>query len=119
MALQHVTIEVRKEDVPDCIEFFTLLGYSHFEPPESLRDIATWMVRDGTHVHFLHMDEPTVPPLAHAAFVVEDWEGTVAAIRAAGHEVHDAERAWGAGRAFARMPTGHLVEVMEYAPPSS
>jgi catechol 2,3-dioxygenase-like lactoylglutathione lyase family enzyme len=117
MALQHVTIEVKPADLEACIEFFELLGYRRFDPPESLRDVATWVVRDGTHVHFLHMDEPTVPPLAHAAFTVDDWEATVAAIRDAGHEVHEADRAWGAGRAFARMPTGHLVEVMEFPPP--
>jgi len=117
MALQHVTIEVRREDLDACVEFFKLLGFELFTPPESLQDVATWVVRDGTHVHFLHMEEPTVPPLAHAAFVVDDWEATVAAIREAGHEVHEADRAWGAGRAFVRMPTGHLVEVMEFAPP--
>ena len=49
--------------------------------------------------------------------VVDDWEDVVARLRAAGHDVDERERYWGAARAFTRAPGGHLVELMA-APPA-
>jgi hypothetical protein len=40
----------------------------------------------------------------------------VAALRAAGHEIADRRRHWGAPRAFASAPGGHRVEVMAFPP---
>ena len=58
-----------------------------------------------------------MPVLGHAAVVVDDHAGTVAALREAGHEVQDARELWGAPRAFALGPGGHRVELMGAPPP--
>jgi hypothetical protein len=57
-----------------------------------------------------------VPPAGHVAVVAPGYEATITALRAAGHEVADRARHWGAPRAFATAPGGHRVEVMA-APP--
>ena len=116
--LQHVTIEVRLADVDACVEFMGLLGFTRSESPEGLRGVATWVSRQGTQMHLLHVDDPVVPPLAHAAVVVDDYDAALALMREHGHEVRETNQYWDGRRAFARMPTGHLVELMETAPPS-
>jgi glyoxylase I family protein len=116
--LQHVTIEVRRADVDACVAFWELLGFERLSAPSGLVDIATWVGRDGRHVHFLYTESPVVPPLAHAAVVVDDYDAALAAIRDAGHEVREQAQYWDGRRAFAHMPTGHVVEIMETAPPS-
>jgi catechol 2,3-dioxygenase-like lactoylglutathione lyase family enzyme len=116
--LQHVTIEVKRADVEACVAFMQLLGFKRSEPPEGLRGVATWVSRQGTQMHLLHVDEPIVPPLAHAAVVVDDYDTALALMREHGHEVRESTKYWDGRRAFARMPTGHLVELMETPPPS-
>ena len=74
------------------------------------------MQRDGTQIHLLFADEPVVPPQRHAAVVADDFDATFAALRDAGLEPEEHARHWGAPRAFARTPGGHLVEFMA-APP--
>lgn len=115
--LQHVTIEVRAEDTEAAVAFWGLLGFEPVEPPASLRERALWVERAGTQVHLLYTEQPVVPPLGHAAVLVEDLEATVAALAAAGHEVGERPRHWGSPRALAIAPGGHRVELMESAPP--
>jgi catechol 2,3-dioxygenase-like lactoylglutathione lyase family enzyme len=116
--LQHVTIEVKRSDVDACVAFMELLGFTRSESPEDLAGVATWVSRQGTQMHLLHVEEPIVPPLAHAAVVVDDYDDALALMREHGHEVREATKYWDGRRAFARMPTGHLVELMETPPPS-
>ena len=116
MTLQHVTLELRKDDVPAELEFWALLGFETVEPPPPLGERSAWAQRDGTQIHLQFTDEPTVPRSQHVAVVAEDWDAAFAALRDAGHEPEEHERYWGAPRAFARTPGGHLVEFMA-APP--
>lgn len=115
--LQHVTIEVRTEDAEAAVAFWGLLGFEPVEPPESLRERALWVERAGTQVHLLYTEQPVVPPLGHAAVLVEDLAATVAALAAAGHEVGERRAHWGARRAVAIAPGGHRVELMAAPPP--
>ena len=39
--LQHVTLEVRPDQVRDCVAFWELLGFTELEPPPILRDRFT------------------------------------------------------------------------------
>jgi catechol 2,3-dioxygenase-like lactoylglutathione lyase family enzyme len=116
VTLQHVTLELRKEDVPAELAFWALLGFEEVEPPGSLGERSAWAERDGTQIHLQFADAPTVPRSAHVAVVADDWEAAFAALQEAGHEPEEHERYWGAPRAFARTPGGHLVEVMAAAP---
>ena len=116
MTLQHVTIEVRDADVAACVDFYRLLGFERVEPPPSLADTATWVERDGMQVHLLRTDEPVVPPQAHHAVVVDDYEATVDALRGAGFEPDARREHWGSPRGFVRNPAGHRVELMASPP---
>jgi hypothetical protein len=35
--LQHVSIEVRSDDVDACVRFYSLIGFREVDPPEALR----------------------------------------------------------------------------------
>ena len=114
--LQHVSLETRPADVDAMLAFLALLGFERVEPPGSLRETSAWAERAGTQVHLLFADDPVVPPSGHAAVVVDDYDATLARLRAAGHPVQPRAEHWGAPRAFVTAPGGHRVEVMAAAP---
>lgn len=117
MTLQHVSLEVRRGDVPAELAFWRLLGFREVEPPGSLGERTAWVQRGGTQVHLLIDEDPVVPPSGHAAVVAEDFDATLAALREAGHGAEERTRHWGEPRAFTRSPAGHRVEVMAAPPP--
>jgi len=115
--LQHVSLEVRPDQVRDCVAFWELLGFTEVEPAPSLRDRFTWVARGGTQIHLIPRDEPTTPPEGHTAIVQPD-DGTIARLRQHGFPVDEGSNAWGAPRWFVTDPAGHRVEVMSAPPPS-
>jgi catechol 2,3-dioxygenase-like lactoylglutathione lyase family enzyme len=117
--LQHVSLEVGRDQAPRCAAFWELLGFARVDPPPTLRDRATWLEREGTQVHLMLVDNPTVPPDGHAAVVAPDYETTLASLRDAGFEPEPRSEHWGVPRCFVRDPVGHRVEVMSAAPPRS
>jgi catechol 2,3-dioxygenase-like lactoylglutathione lyase family enzyme len=114
--LQHAGIEVAPADLNRAAEFFTLLGFAQVEPPAALRDGFTWFERDGTQIHLMHEEHPTVPPRAHIAVVVADFDATLARLHEHGFETRPGREHWGAPRAHAIAPGGHHVELMAAAP---
>jgi hypothetical protein len=114
--LQHVTLEVRPDQVRECVRFWELLGFTELTPPPLLRGRFTWVERGGTHIHLMPVDEPAIPRGGHAAVVADDAGATVAALRAAGFDPQPGSNAWDAPRWFVHDPAGHRVEVMS-APP--
>lgn len=114
--LHHVGIEIAPGDVEAAVGFFELLGFKRVEPPETLREF-TWLERDGTQVHLMPEEEPTVPSPGHLAVVVEDFEATFSRVREAGFEIERKREHWGEPRALAIAPGGHRVELMA-APPA-
>ena len=115
--LQHVTLELRREDWPAAKRFWSTVGFEEVDPPGVLGERSAWVERDGTQIHLQWHDEPVVPPDAHPAVVVEDWEGVVARLRDEGIEIDERPRHWGAARCFVRAPGGHRVELMAAPPP--
>ena len=114
--LQHASLEVRRDQVDDCVGFWRLLGFEQMTPPPKLRDRFTWVERAGTHIHLIPVDEPVTARDGHVAVLADDYEGALSALRDAGFEPRAGENAWDAERSFVRDPAGHLVEVMA-APP--
>lgn len=114
--IQHVALEVRREDVAASVEFWALLGFARAQSPASLGARAVWVERAGTQVHLLLADAPVAAPEGHVAVVVEDYEAALERLRAAGHEPDPRPAHWGAPRCFVRCPAGHLVELMSRPP---
>jgi catechol 2,3-dioxygenase-like lactoylglutathione lyase family enzyme len=117
--LQHVSIEMPPDQVGAAVEFWRLLDFEPVESPEPLGGYVTWVEHGGTQIHLIHTEAATVPVLGHVAVVVDDFEGALRRVGAAGHEVSETRDLWGARRAFAIGPGGHRVELMESAPPPS
>jgi hypothetical protein len=116
--LQHVSIELPAAEAKRALDFWALLGFEPVEAPEPIAPYVSWLERDGTQIHLILTDQPMVPVLGHAAVVVDDFDGTVTRVRESGFEVYEADRLWGADRAFAIAPGGHRVELMESPPPA-
>jgi catechol 2,3-dioxygenase-like lactoylglutathione lyase family enzyme len=116
--LHHVGIEVAPEDVERAVELFALLGFAQVEPPPTLAEF-TWLEREGTQVHLMPTQSPTVPPRGHLAIVVPDFEATLAALRERGFEVEAAREHWSAPRARVLAPAGHRIELMAAPPPGA
>ncbi len=114
--IHHVTFEVARERWEACVAFYALLGFERVQPPPSLADRAVWVRRGPTQVHLMDVDEPVVLPRGHVAVVVADYDATLAALAAAGHDVEPRTEHWGSPRAYVRDPAGNLVELMAFPP---
>jgi catechol 2,3-dioxygenase-like lactoylglutathione lyase family enzyme len=116
--IHHVALPTRREDVEAEVAFWTLSGFSVVEPPPSLRERATWLqAPDATQIHLLYAD--SVATAGHVAIVTPAFAVTIAALDAAGHPPQLRTPHWGAPRAYAHSPSGHLVEIMAVPPPAS
>lgn len=115
--IQHVALEVREADGEAEVAFWALLGFAEVPPPGELAARSRWVAREGTQVHLLWTDDPTVPPAGHVAVVCPDHAAALDRLRAAGLAPEPRAEHWGSARAFVRSPAGHRVEVMA-APPA-
>jgi catechol 2,3-dioxygenase-like lactoylglutathione lyase family enzyme len=115
--LQHVTLEVEPGEIERSVAFWELLGFARVKPPAALAETFTWMERKGTQIHLERNESPVVPPHGHVAVVVEDFERTVERLREGGFELQPGREHWGAPRAKATAPGGHIIELMA-APPA-
>jgi hypothetical protein len=116
--LHHVSIEVHPDDAERTLELLGLIGFKHVDAPGPIAEYVDWVEHEGTQVHLIRTPQPAVQQLGHPAFVVSDFESTVAAVRAAGFEVDDARELWGEQRAFAVFPGGQKAELMAAPPPA-
>lgn len=119
LMLHHVGIEIAHADRERAVEFWQLLGFSLVEPPGALSDSFTWLERDGTQIHLMHTDAPSVPARGHVAVVAPDFERTVKALRERGFEAHPGREHWGEPRVHAVAPGGHRVELIAAPPPAT
>lgn len=130
--IQHVTREIPFSALDQCVEFYSLLGFSRVPVPESIGDRAVWLEPTGTAARplaqpsgagtqavvqlHLMLNPDAGPALGHVAFVLDDYEATLERLRAAGHDVEPRREHWGAPRAYVRDPASNLVEVMAWGP---
>ena len=116
--IHHVALPIRADDVEAEVAFWALLGFSVVAPPPSLARRATWLqAPDGTQIHLLYAD--VVATAGHTAIVAPAFEATLTRLAAAGHTPEPRTAHWGAPRAYAHSPSGHLVELMASPPPST
>lgn len=114
--LHHVGIEVAPAEIERTVELWQLLGFELVEPPASLAEF-TWLEREGTQVHLMPTESPTVPPRGHTAVVVTDFERTFATLLEHGFDAERRREHWGVPRAVTISPSGHRIELMQ-APPA-
>ena len=118
LAVHHVSLEVSPDDVERTVAFWGVLGFERLPAPAAIADYVTWLERGANQIHLIHMPDPGVPLLGHAAVVAPgDFETTVGALRDAGFEFEESRELWGERRGFAVGPGGHKVEVMAAPPP--
>ena len=117
MTVQHVTFELRRDELEACVSFYELLGFKRVEPPATLADRAAWMQAGATQIHLMWVDEPVHLPRGHVAVVAPRYDETRAALEAAGHTTEPRAEHWGVPRAYVRDPAGNLVELMASPPP--
>ena len=118
MTLHHVGIEIKASDVERAVELFALLGFEQVQPPPALAAGFTWLERNGTQVHLMHEERPTVPERGHLAVVIPDFEAALDRLHEHGFETRPGREHWGAPRAHATLPGGQRIELMA-APPTS
>lgn len=116
LAVQHVGLEVRREDVDAEVAFWALLGFAEVPAPETLRPRSRWVERAGQQIHLLYAEDPAIPREGHVAIVATAWEPALAALRGAGHEAALRTEYWGSPRTQVHTPAGHRVEVMAASP---
>jgi catechol 2,3-dioxygenase-like lactoylglutathione lyase family enzyme len=116
--LQHVSVEVKPDELEACVAFWALLGFEQVTPPESLRDRFTWVERAGTQIHLMPFDDPVTTVRGHVAVVVDDYDDALARLSDHGFETREGSNAWGAPRSFVRDPAGNHIEVMSAPPPT-
>lgn len=117
--IQHVALEIRREDADACLHFWWLLGFERVVAPEALAERSAWVQAGETQIHLLFAaQEPVVAPEGHVAVVVADFDRTFGVLEQAGFEPDARTRYWGSPRAFVRSPSGHRVELMAFAPPA-
>jgi catechol 2,3-dioxygenase-like lactoylglutathione lyase family enzyme len=113
--LHHGGIEVAPADIDRSISFWELLGFERVEPPATLAE-NVWLESGGTQIHLMPCDSPTVPTRGHVAILAPDLEAVVERLAAAGFEVGRRAEHWGAPRAKATAPGGHVIELMAEPP---
>ncbi len=114
--LQHAGIEIAPAEVDRAALLFELLGFERVEPPPSLADGYTWLEREGTQIHLMHDDAPVVPPRAHVAVHVPDFEAALARLRDQGFDPVPGREHWGAARSVVTLGGGQRVELMAAVP---
>jgi catechol 2,3-dioxygenase-like lactoylglutathione lyase family enzyme len=116
--IQHVSFEVKPDQLDACVEFYELLGFEPVVAPEQLAGYVTWLERDGDQFHLLQLPQTSHMNAGHAAVALgEDYEAAQTRLRDAGHQVDEHDEYWGSPRSFARDPAGNLIELMKFPPP--
>ena len=116
--LQHAGIEIAAAEVERAVLLFELLGFRRVEPPPTLAEGFTWLEREGTQIHLMDEDDPTVPPRGHVAVLVPDYEEALERLRGHGFEFVAGREHWGVPRSTVRLEGGQRVELMA-APPGA
>lgn len=119
MGLQHVALEVRRDDVAAEFRFWAVVGFDGVAPPGALAERSAWVQdRAGTsQVHLLFADAPVIPAEGHVAVDLGgEYQATIERLRSNGFAPESRSEHWGAPRTFVRSPAGHRIELMAAAP---
>ena len=107
--IQHVALEIRRDDVDADLHFWWLLGFERVIAPPALAERSAWVQAGATQIHLLYADEPAVPPEGHVAVVAADYEATLDRLRSARLRAAAANRVLGFAarvRKLSNRPSG-------------
>jgi catechol 2,3-dioxygenase-like lactoylglutathione lyase family enzyme len=113
--LQHVTCEIPRETLDQCVWFYGTLGFREVPAPEGIAGRAVWLEHARTQIHLRPVAEAS-PPSGHVGIVVDSYEKTLERLRAAGLEIDRRRPHWGSPRVYVHDPAGNLVELMAWGP---
>ena len=108
--IDHVNVTAPEELLEEVVAWYAdVLGLARLEQPEGARPGA-WFLVGEQQVH-VSIDPHNPPKTAHFGVVVDDFEGSVSRLRAAGCHIEQAEAIPGRDRCYTRDPSGNLIEI--------
>ena len=113
-----MTLELRRDQLEECVRFYELLGFTRVEPPPSLADRAAWMQSGATQVHLMWVDSPVALPRGHVAVVIDSYDADATRRGRRGRRDRDEGGVCDAPRAYVGDPAGNLMELMSAPPPA-
>lgn len=118
--IHHATLEVSFDNVPNEFKFWDALGYRRIGNPDQHSVIHWVQARDGSQVHLYpkHKSRIAISEFGHIAIRPYDLLNVLDNLVELPFPVvqDEGSRYWGARRVFVFSPTGHRVELMEFAP---
>ncbi|HMT05731.1 MAG TPA: VOC family protein [Solirubrobacterales bacterium] len=115
--IHHVALEVGPADMAAESDFWLAVGFEPVSPAEALGEGFSWFERDGSQIHLMSTGVPSAPPeRGHVAVVASDFGAALERLESGGFTVNKSRMLWGARRAKAKSPAGHVVELMEFPP---
>jgi hypothetical protein len=103
--LQHVTLETTPAQAARFGELLEAIGFEPVAVPPALADDYRWFAAAGTQVHLALTEDPMVPTIGHAAFVVAPLAPAADRLRELGFAVSDGA-ATGVRRGSSSPPPG-------------
>lgn len=111
LAVHHVSINV--SDVDAAVRFYVdTLGLTLRDDRPAFGFGGAWLDAGDQQVHLIEAPVPA-PNGQHFAVLVEDLDGVVAELRAAGQDVSDPKPVGRSRQAFLSDPSGNLIELHE------
>ena len=113
VGIHHVSLNV--DDVDAAVRFYVgVLGFSVRDDRPDFGFAGAWLDVGGQQVHLIEASTPEDRG-QHVALHVEDLQGAIADVRAAGVVVSDAFPVGSGQQAFLHDPAGNLVELQQPA----
>ena len=117
MRIHHVNVVVAPGGTAAVVPFYVdVLGLRQVEKPkEGVAQTGAWFdIDESSQVHVSER-EGDVHPQSHFGLVVDDFDGVMRRLRAAGAPWEDQADVFGGRRGFTRDPAGNRVEILEAA----
>ena len=112
--LDHVNVTTPDELEAEVLEWYEhVLGLEPMGKPPGSRPRGGWFRAGDSEVH-ISIDPQNPPKSPHFCLAVDDLDGTVEVLRAAGCHIEQAAEIEGRKRCFTRDPAGNRIELIAF-----